>query len=112
MAYFGGRFLGKHKLFERISPKKTWEGAIIGAAFCILLGYILQMTWLVQWNWIIVASIIAVFSQLGDLVESMFKRSIHIKDSGSLLPGHGGFLDRFDGIFLSTPVIFIYSLLA
>jgi phosphatidate cytidylyltransferase len=110
-AYFGGRLFGKHKLFERISPKKTWEGSLIGAAFCIGLGVLLQFVWPVDWNWIVVAAIISVTGQLGDLVESMFKRSLALKDSGGLLPGHGGILDRFDGFILSMPFIALYHLL-
>lgn len=112
MAYFVGRFLGKNLLFPRISPKKTWEGSLGGAAFCIALGYGFTI-WMdeVSWNWIIVAAIIAVLGQLGDLVESMFKRSLNLKDSGNILPGHGGILDRFDGFFLVLPFIFLYYFL-
>lgn len=109
MAYFTGRFLGKRPLFPRVSPKKTWEGAIGGAIFCLLLGYLLdQYIAPASHSWVVVALIISVFSQLGDLVESMFKRSIDIKDSGSILPGHGGILDRFDGFFFSMPMVFLY----
>lgn len=110
MAYFGGKFLGKHKLFERISPKKTWEGTIIGALFCIGLGVLLNYVWPVRWSWIYVAVIISIFTQLGDLVESMLKRSLQIKDSGGLLPGHGGILDRFDGMLITLPLILIFDL--
>ncbi|MCB0856159.1 MAG: phosphatidate cytidylyltransferase, partial [Bacteroidetes bacterium] len=108
-AYFAGRWLGKHPLFPRISPKKTWEGSIGGAVLCIALGVLLEKMLPAQpYNWIVIAAIISVFSQLGDLIESMFKRSIEIKDSGSLLPGHGGMLDRFDGIYVSIPFLFLY----
>ena len=108
-AYFVGRWLGKRPLFPRISPKKTWEGSIGGAVLCIGLGVAMeQFLPAHSYNWIIIAAIISVFSQLGDLIESMFKRSIEIKDSGSLLPGHGGMLDRFDGVFVSTPFVFLY----
>jgi phosphatidate cytidylyltransferase len=109
-AYLSGRFFGKHKLFERISPKKTWEGFIggiilsVGVAF--LNGYF--YTQLKTEQWIVVALITSIFGTLGDLVESMFKRSIDVKDSGSLLPGHGGILDRFDGVFISTPFVIAY----
>ncbi|WNJ16056.1 phosphatidate cytidylyltransferase [Pontibacter sp. G13] len=109
MAYFSGRFFGKHPLFPRISPKKTWEGAIGGAIFCLAFGYGLQ--YFLQpdsYNWIIISGIICVFSQFGDLVESMYKRSVDLKDSGSLLPGHGGILDRFDGMYLSLPFLYLY----
>lgn len=111
MAYFGGRFLGKHKLFERISPKKTWEGTLIGAISCVGLAFLFQQVWAVHWNWIVVGVLIAIFTQLGDLVESMLKRSLKIKDSGGLLPGHGGILDRFDGPFVTLPIIFFYDFL-
>ena len=109
MAYFVGRFFGKHFLFPRISPKKTWEGSIGGAIFCMALGYGLTI-WMkeVSWNWMVVAGIITVFGQLGDFVESMFKRSMNLKDSGNILPGHGGILDRFDGFIFSIPIIFLY----
>ncbi|MCB9231211.1 MAG: phosphatidate cytidylyltransferase [Bacteroidia bacterium] len=110
-AYFGGRFMGKHKLFERISPKKTWEGSITGVVGVFGLATVFHIYWPVGWNWFIVAGILAVVSQLGDLVESMFKRSLDIKDSGSILPGHGGLLDRFDGLFLAIPILYIYQLL-
>ncbi len=112
MAYFVGRFLGKNLLFPRISPKKTWEGSLGGAAFCMALGYGFTI-WMddVSWNWMIVAGLIAVLGQLGDLVESMFKRSLNLKDSGNILPGHGGILDRFDGFFLVLPFVFLYYFL-
>jgi phosphatidate cytidylyltransferase len=110
-AYFGGRFFGKNPLFPRISPKKTWEGAVIGALTCVGLGAVMLHYNVAGVNWLGVASIIAIVSQLGDLVESMFKRNAHIKDSGSLLPGHGGILDRFDGVYLSMPIVYLYVLL-
>jgi phosphatidate cytidylyltransferase len=108
-AYAVGRLMGKRPLFARISPKKTWEGSIGGAILCLALGVALQI-YVPQGacNWIVAAAIISVFSQVGDLVESMFKRSVAIKDSGSILPGHGGMLDRFDGIFLSVPFLYLY----
>lgn len=109
-AYFGGRLYGKHKLFERISPKKTWEGALSGFASCIALGFLLNGIWGdVYWNWLVIAVIVGIFGQFGDLVESMFKRGAKLKDSGSILPGHGGILDRFDGLLVSMPFIFIYA---
>lgn len=112
MAYFSGRFLGKTLLFERISPKKTWEGSIGGSIFCMGLGVIFQF-WMSQpgLNWIVVAVLVSIFGQLGDLVESMFKRSLNLKDSGNILPGHGGILDRFDGFYLVIPFLFLYSIL-
>lgn len=108
-AYAVGRLMGRHPLFARISPKKTWEGSIGGAVLSIALGVVLQIyVPLGSCNWIVVAVIISVFSQVGDLVESMFKRSVALKDSGSILPGHGGMLDRFDGVFLSVPFLYLY----
>ena len=108
-AYFVGRFLGKHLLFERISPKKTWEGAIGGAAFCMFWAWVNTLILPVDhFNWFVVAGLIAVFGQLGDLIESMFKRSMQVKDSGGILPGHGGMLDRFDGTFVAVPFVYLY----
>lgn len=109
-AYLAGITFGKHKLFERISPKKTWEGTIGGGLLAIAIAYLLSFyfTDLTTIHWIVVALIIVCVGNLGDLVESLFKRSIDVKDSGSILPGHGGILDRFDSLLLSTPFIFIY----
>lgn len=109
-AYFIGKNFGKHKLFERISPKKTWEGSFGGAFFGVLVGYLNSLLFpeINTLTWIGLALIIVVFGSLGDLVESMFKRSMNLKDSGKLLPGHGGILDRFDGIFISAPFVFTY----
>ena len=109
-AYLAGRFFGKHKLFERISPKKTWEGSIGGTISAIGGAYILSIfcSNLELTNWIVMAVLIAIFGGLGDLVESMLKRSLKIKDSGKLLPGHGGILDRFDGLLLSVPFVYTY----
>lgn len=106
-AYFAGRFLGKRKLFERVSPKKTWEGFFGGAILALVIAFILTQYFdcILAWQWYIIAIIISVTGTLGDLVESLFKRSIAIKDSGSLIPGHGGFMDRFDGLLLSMPFI-------
>lgn len=108
--YFAGRYLGRHKLFERISPKKTWEGFFGGVLLALVAAFICHHFYasLTLMQWLIVAMIIAITGTLGDLVESMFKRSINIKDSGSLLPGHGGILDRFDGLFISAPFVLVY----
>ncbi len=109
-AYLAGRFLGKHKLFERISPKKTWEGSIGGGLLTLVSGYIIALFYhhLNLTNWLIISVIIVIFGGLGDLVESMHKRSVNIKDSGNLLPGHGGILDRFDGLLISAPFVYFY----
>jgi phosphatidate cytidylyltransferase len=109
-AYLVGRQLGKTKLFERHSPKKTWEGfiggiIISGVAAAIISHFFTDL----HWNqWVSVAILISCFGTLGDLVESMFKRSINVKDSGGILPGHGGLLDRFDGLLLAAPVVYTY----
>lgn len=109
-AYLVGRKIGKTKLFERISPKKTWEGSIGGAVLGLTIGYVNSLIFpeISLAVWLGIAAIIVVFGSLGDLVESLFKRSLNIKDSGKLLPGHGGVLDRFDGIFISAPMVYTF----
>ena len=109
-AYFVGSLIGKHKLFERISPGKTWEGSVGGAIFALLTAWGLSFIFrqLDPIHWIILAIIIVISGTLGDLVESMLKRSLGIKDSGDVLPGHGGMLDRFDAVLLSAPFVFVY----
>ncbi len=106
-AYIVGVPLGKHKLWERISPNKTWEGFIGGIAFCLAVAWVIShyFTELSPLLWMLIAFVTSIFGTLGDLVKSMFKRSLNIKDSGSILPGHGGILDRFDGFLLSTPFV-------
>jgi len=108
-AYLVGRSIGKHKLWERVSPKKTWEGFFGGLILSIGVGYIISMFYpeLHYILWMIMAVIVSCAGTMGDLVESAFKRSIDAKDSGSILPGHGGILDRFDGVFLSTPFVLV-----
>ncbi|HSZ26437.1 MAG TPA: phosphatidate cytidylyltransferase [Cytophagaceae bacterium] len=108
--YFGGRFLGKHKLYERISPKKTWEGSISGALLSLIISGILSYFFhdFSPVIWVGLSLIIIVAGSMGDLVESQLKRSLSIKDSGSSIPGHGGFLDRFDGLIVSIPFIVLY----
>jgi phosphatidate cytidylyltransferase len=106
-AYFAGTKFGRTKLFERVSPKKSWEGFLGGAALAFLVAYILSNYFnsIPQWHWLCIATIIIIAGTYGDLIESLFKRSIEIKDSGKSLPGHGGFMDRFDGLLLSAPFI-------
>lgn len=113
-AYLSGRSFGKHKLAPKISPGKTIEGFIGGVLLALVLAYFLPVITgeLTETRWIVIALIIAVFSNAGDLVESMLKRSCGVKDSGSILPGHGGILDRFDGVLLAVPVILAYLLLS
>jgi phosphatidate cytidylyltransferase len=109
-AYFAGTFLGRRKLFERISPKKSWEGFFGGALLALIFTYGISTFFhsLTQVQWFVIGIIIIVGGTFGDLVESLLKRSIEIKDSGTSLPGHGGFLDRFDGLFISAPFIVAY----
>jgi phosphatidate cytidylyltransferase len=109
-AYLSGRSFGKHKLFERISPKKTWEGAIGGTLLVVGASYLISL-WIPQIaliHWIALGIICSVTANFGDLFESMLKRSLNVKDSGTLLPGHGGMLDRFDGVIFAIPAFFIY----
>ncbi|MBU2914681.1 phosphatidate cytidylyltransferase [Reichenbachiella agariperforans] len=109
-AYFAGIQFGKRKLFERVSPKKSWEGSVGGAILSMVfaLGVSYYFHDLERWQWIVISLIIIVCGTYGDLIESLFKRSMQIKDSGRKLPGHGGFLDRFDGLLLSVPFIVIF----
>lgn len=109
-AYFAGTFFGKRKLFERISPKKSWEGFIGGAVLALIFTYGISYYFhsLTFSKWLIVALIIIIGGTFGDLVESLLKRSMEIKDSSDSLPGHGGFLDRFDGLLISAPFIVAY----
>lgn len=106
-AYFAGSLFGKRKLFERISPKKSWEGVIGGALLALAMTYGISYFFdlLAFWKWLSICIIIVIGGVYGDLIESLLKRSIEIKDSGNSLPGHGGFLDRFDGLFISAPFI-------
>lgn len=109
-AYLVGMKFGKTKLFERHSPKKTWEGFLGGILVSAIIAFIISRFFTdLPWNqWVSVAILISCFGTLGDLTESMFKRSINVKDSGGLLPGHGGLLDRFDGLLLAAPVVYTY----
>lgn len=109
-AYLSGRTFGKRKLFERISPNKTWEGTIGGFLFTIIAGWV--YAFFMDGDivfWILSAIVISPTSVLGDLIESKFKRIVNVKDSGTILPGHGGILDRFDAVIYATP--FFYLLL-
>jgi len=112
-AYLSGSSLGRHKFWERISPKKTWEGVLGGLIFGLAATWVFSKfyTTFAPFEWMAFGLIIMVFGTLGDLVESMFKRSRDIKDSGTLLPGHGGVLDRFDSILGAVPFVYIYLLL-
>ena len=109
-AYFIGKSFGRHPLFERISPKKTLEGSAGGILCAALVVYIISRGFpeINLSTWIIIASIIIVAGTFGDLVKSLMKRSLGIKDSGNILPGHGGILDRFDTLLGSAPFVFSY----
>jgi phosphatidate cytidylyltransferase len=109
-AYFSGIMLGKKKLFERISPKKTWEGSIGGGLLGLTMAYVLSRYFhdLNPTQWLVASGLIVVTGIYGDLIESVFKRGLEIKDSGNSLPGHGGFLDRFDSLLLAAPFIVVF----
>jgi len=109
-AYLSGSIFGRHKMFERISPKKSWEGFAGGVIFSIIAAIIYahfhqELSLL---SWIGFALIMIVFGTLGDLVESLFKRTLNVKDSGNMLPGHGGLLDRIDSVVFAIPAQFVY----
>jgi len=127
-AYLVGIKFGKHKLFERISPKKTWEGFFGGLVFAIFAGFLLYhwsygshpnphicdcvvypLTTIIKWTGL--AIVVVIFGTIGDLFESYLKRSLNVKDSGTILPGHGGLLDRLDSILFAAPAAVIYLLL-
>lgn len=109
-AYVSGMLLGKHKLFERISPKKTWEGFIGGGIFALISGYIfsIYIPELSLAHWLIFSEIVVIFGTLGDLLESLLKRTLKVKDSGKAIPGHGGLLDRFDSTLLAAPMVYLF----
>lgn len=108
-AYLIGSRWGKHQLFERISPQKTWEGTIGGGLLALLAAWGLSRIWadFDQMQWILLSLVAAVGSNVGDLVESMLKRSVGVKDSGTIMPGHGGFLDRFDAFIFCLPFFWL-----
>ncbi len=113
-AYCVGSLIGRHKLFQRISPKKTWEGFIGGLTVCVIASVVF-CRWLNPWfdflpqqqylMWILLAVVTVIFATWGDLVESMIKRSIGVKDSGHLIPGHCGMLDRIDSMLMAMPAV-------
>jgi len=110
-AYFAGRGFGRHKLFERVSPKKTWEGAVAGFIFAVLTFVVARAVVLPYMGIataVVCGAIVGVFGQLGDLAESLLKRDAGVKDSSTLIPGHGGVLDRFDSLLFAAPLIFLY----
>lgn len=111
-AYFSGRLFGKHKMAPKISPKKTWEGFAGGVILTLIFGYFIEKYFPeLRGNWMIVGLLIAIFAPLGDLVESQLKRTFGVKDSGNIIPGHGGVLDRLDSFIVCVPVIYLYFIL-
>lgn len=111
-AYFTGKFFGKHKMAPKISPKKTWEGFVGGVLLTLVAGYFIEDFHPdLRGNWIIVGFLVAVFAPFGDLVESQLKRTFGVKDSGSIIPGHGGILDRLDSFIICVPVVYLYFIL-
>jgi len=116
-AYCAGRLLGRHRLFERISPNKTWEGTIGGLLACVAAAFAIN-SWFNEFFevpnltlWVGLSVVVSVFATFGDLVESLIKRTVHVKDSGHIIPGHGGILDRIDSLLLVSPAVLIYLLL-
>ena len=121
-AYLTGSLFGRHRLFERVSPKKSWEGFIGGNLFALAAAYLMSVidqplsnllvgndgSSLALWQWFVFAQIVVVFGTFGDLVESLLKRTLGVKDSGVAIPGHGGWLDRFDSLIFAAPVVACY----
>jgi phosphatidate cytidylyltransferase len=116
-AYLVGKSVGKHKLFKRISPKKTVEGFLGGVVFAVFAGYLISKLY-IEPNpdfseksiliWTIIALIVGVFGTIGDLIESKFKRIAEVKDSGKIMPGHGGILDRLDSVIFASPIVYLF----
>ncbi|USL96281.1 phosphatidate cytidylyltransferase [Riemerella anatipestifer] len=108
-AYVFGRLLGRHKMAPKISPKKTWEGFIGGVLSTMLLGFFIEQNYTeLRGNWILVGVLVSVFAPMGDLLESQLKRTFGVKDSGNIIPGHGGILDRLDSFMVCAPVLYLY----
>ncbi len=111
-AYLTGKFFGKHKMAPKISPKKTWEGFAGGVFLTIVLGFFIEKYFPeLRANWMIVGFLVSVFAPFGDLVESQLKRNFGVKDSGNIIPGHGGILDRLDSFIIAVPVVYLYFIL-
>jgi phosphatidate cytidylyltransferase len=108
-AYLTGSLIGKTPFFPRISPKKTWEGTLGGIFFTVIIawGISYYLNVYTPNQWVAIAASVAIFGTLGDLIESMLKRSVGVKDSGNIMPGHGGFLDRFDSFVFLLPFVWI-----
>jgi len=111
-AYVAGKLFGKHKMAPKISPKKTWEGYAGGVILTLILSYFIEQYQPdLRGNWMFVGFLVAVFAPLGDLVESQLKRTFGAKDSGNIIPGHGGILDRLDSFLICVPVVYLYFIL-
>ena len=113
-AYFVGRALGRHPLASRISPSKTWEGAIGGILGSIIASLILVNILFLSlgfWEAVLLGLLVSIFGQTGDLLESLFKRRMKIKESGKLVPGHGGLLDRMDSVVFAGVVVYLYYII-
>ena len=112
-AYLAGASFGRHRLFERISPKKSWEGFFGGLLLALLVAWLLSGWFGVvdRIHWVIISVIISISGTYGDLIESLFKRSVGVKDTGTIMPGHGGFLDRFDSTIFAFPLVYLFILL-
>ena len=110
-AYFIGSAYGLHKLMPRVSPNKSWEGAIAGFIFSVI-GMIAAREFILEFmelkDAVIIGLIVGAFGQIGDLIESLIKRDAHVKDSSSIIPGHGGILDRFDSLLFAAPIVYLY----
>lgn len=108
-AYLIGSSLGKHKMTPEISPNKTWEGAIGGFVMSLLVAFVISyFTYSSLFHWLAISTIVVIFGTIGDLTESRIKRTCGVKDSGRIMPGHGGILDRFDGVLFSAPFVLAY----
>ncbi|WP_312074824.1 phosphatidate cytidylyltransferase [Chryseobacterium sp.] len=111
-AYLVGKFFGKHKMAPKVSPKKTWEGYFGGVILTLVLSYFVEKYQPeLRGNWMIVGFLVATFAPLGDLVESQLKRTFGVKDSGNIIPGHGGILDRLDSFIICAPVVYLYFII-
>lgn len=111
-AYFSGRMFGKHKMAPKISPKKTWEGFAGGVILTLILGFFIEKYYPgLRGNWMVIGLIVSIFAPIGDLVESQLKRTFGVKDSGNIIPGHGGILDRLDSFIICAPVVYLYFIL-
>ncbi|PQA96650.1 phosphatidate cytidylyltransferase [Chryseobacterium piscicola] len=111
-AYITGKLFGKHKMAPKISPKKTWEGYFGGVVLTLIFSYFIeQYQPQLRGNWMVVGFLVACFAPIGDLVESQLKRTFGVKDSGNIIPGHGGVLDRLDSFLICAPVVYLYFII-